>query len=161
MWIKKVINQDDFIVVLAVVFVVGLVGWFLWQDSSDSKLVGIANPAAVVCQELGYEYKIISQGKGQEGICIMPNKKSCDVWAFYAGECGTKFNYCAQQGYSTMRMTDGKDAFSPRYAVCVDKGKIVGSISGLMGLTEKLKPGCQDKVVDSIPKPLNLLEAFR
>lgn len=149
---RKVISWKDFTVIFAVVFVIAF-GWYMWQVSSEAenKSIGIANPAAVMCHELGYKYEITDVPNGQIGICIMPDGQRCSGWKFYSGECGAKFNYCARNGYNTITRTDGKDAFSPKYAVCVNKKKVIGSVVDLMDLSEKLKPGCQDKTTDSAP----------
>lgn len=150
---------------VAIVFAIGFFGWYANQNlqtiSAEDNLIGIANPAAVMCQELGYKYEIINASSDQTGICIMPDGQSCNAWEFYSGECGAKFNYCAQNGYDTITMTDGKDAFSPRYAACVNEKGVIGSISELMDLTKKLQPGCQSRITNTAPKQPSLLEVFK
>jgi putative hemolysin len=48
----------------------------------------IANPSAVYCESMNYTYKIVTNPDGsQSGICVFPNGKSCDGWAYYRGEC--------------------------------------------------------------------------
>ena len=49
---------------------------------------GIANPSATFCINKGYNYTIVTAPDGnQSGICIFPNGKSCDGWAYFRGEC--------------------------------------------------------------------------
>jgi len=153
---KKYNSWENFTVIFAVVFVIAL-GWYIWSSGAETenKSVGIANPAAVICRELGYKYKIVDTSKGQIGICVMPNGQRCNGWKFYSGECGVKFNYCTQNGYDTITMTDGKDAFSSSYAVCAKNDRVVGSVAILMNLSEKLKPGCQNKTINSITESTN------
>jgi putative hemolysin len=46
------------------------------------------NPAAVFCQEQGYQSEIRTAEDGsQYGVCIFPDGSECDEWAFYRGEC--------------------------------------------------------------------------
>ncbi|NHW24231.1 MAG: DUF333 domain-containing protein [Archaeoglobales archaeon] len=52
---------------------------------------GVANPAAVYCKQMGYEYRIENTAKGQAGICVFPDKTECEEWAFFRGECGQKW----------------------------------------------------------------------
>ncbi len=104
--------------------------------------IGIMNPAAIYCEELGYEYKIISVSDGQQGVCVLPDKKQCDEWAFLNGGCGQEYSYCAKQGYQTTTVSDGKNPFSREYAVCLSKeGKSIGSVTDLMNLSEKATRG--------------------
>jgi len=50
---------------------------------------GLPNPAAVYCQEQGYEYEIRTAADGsQSGVCIFADGSECDEWAFYRAECG-------------------------------------------------------------------------
>jgi putative hemolysin len=50
--------------------------------------VGLANPAAVFCQEQGYDWQVrTDQDGGQYGVCIFPDGSECDEWAFFNGQC--------------------------------------------------------------------------
>lgn len=106
----------------------------------------IANPAAVYCIDLGYQYRIVSDGSGGEtDVCEMPNGTECSAWDFLAGKCGQDYSYCAQQGYGIETVSDGKDGFSPEYAVCVDeKGVDIAPVTVLSQLAEKAS-GCGDR----------------
>jgi len=108
-------------------------------DAKDQdELIGTANPAAVYCIEMGYEYGVISESSGQRGICIFPDRTRCDAWAFLQGKCGQSHSYCEKCGYSTQTASDGKNQFSREYAVCVSKeGRQMGSVTELMDLGEK------------------------
>ena len=53
--------------------------------------VGTANPAAVYCDELGYDYEI----RGSKGYCKFLFGE-CPEWDFYSGKCSPEMNYCAQ-----------------------------------------------------------------
>lgn len=49
---------------------------------------GLANPAAVYCEEQGGEYEIRTADNGsQDGVCLFADGSECDGWAFYRGEC--------------------------------------------------------------------------
>lgn len=78
------------------------------------------NPAAVYCNELGYKYDLVKTAQGEKGICILPDEK-CDEWDFFAGKCGKDYSYCVKNGYDIETVSDGKNPYSPEYAVCVPK----------------------------------------
>lgn len=122
----------------------------------------IPNPAAVYCTEMGYNYTIAKLEDGSEiGYCIFPDNTSCPAWDFYAGTGGQDWSYCAKNGYITVAMTDGKDPYSPVYSACAECAvkaelnaldssnadlRIVGSVSELMNLSEKLMSTCSLEV---------------
>ncbi|MDD1670286.1 MAG: DUF333 domain-containing protein [Methanomicrobiales archaeon] len=48
----------------------------------------LANPAAVFCEEKNYGYEIRKNPDGSEyGVCIFPDGRECEEWAFYRGTC--------------------------------------------------------------------------
>jgi len=48
----------------------------------------LANPAAVFCKEKNYQYVIRKNPDGSEyGVCIFPDRRECEEWAFYQGTC--------------------------------------------------------------------------
>jgi putative hemolysin len=107
---------------------------------------GFMNPAAVYCNTLGYEYKIIHEPSGDRGVCILPDKTECDAWAFLEGKCGQEYSYCAILGYDVETRTGFNDPFSRECAVCVSKqGNVIGSVTELIGLSEKCGKGSADR----------------
>jgi hypothetical protein len=60
---------------------------------------GLANPASLYCQDLGYTEETRENASGQYGVCIFPDGSECDTWDFLSGRCGQEFSYCAQQGF--------------------------------------------------------------
>jgi putative hemolysin len=101
----------------------------------------MANPAATYCKELGYEYRITLNNKGEEGVCVFPDGKECEEWKFLAGKCGQERSYCARQGFDIVTKTNGKNSLSREYAECVSGGEAVGAVSDLMGLSQKATRG--------------------
>jgi putative hemolysin len=116
-----------------------------WQaeaiSSCDQNAPGMANPAAVYCRDLGYEYRIANTDRGQHGICVFPDGSQCDEWGFLQGQCGRSHSYCAKQGYNLMTRTDGKNPFSREYSVCVHDEREIGAATELMGLSAKATRG--------------------
>jgi C1A family cysteine protease/putative hemolysin len=107
------------------------------NDNNENK-IGTANPAAVYCNSLGYDYQTESSEDGQVSICNFPDGTSCDAWRFLEGKCGAEFSYCAKNNYKQVVKTDGKNSFSPTYAVCVDNElNEIGSVIKLADI-EKL-----------------------
>jgi len=60
---------------------------------------GLANPASVYCQGLGYEEETRENDEGSYGVCIFPDGTECDSWDFLAGRCGQEHSYCVKQGF--------------------------------------------------------------
>jgi putative hemolysin len=60
---------------------------------------GLANPASVYCEGLGYQLELRNDESGTYGMCIFPDGSECDEWDFLAGRCGQEHSYCVQQGY--------------------------------------------------------------
>ncbi|PIU88736.1 hypothetical protein COS64_02515 [archaeon CG06_land_8_20_14_3_00_37_11] len=47
----------------------------------------IANPAAVYCEDKGYNYDIRDTPIGQDGFCVFNDSSECSGWDYYHGEC--------------------------------------------------------------------------
>ncbi len=93
--------------------------------------VASANPAALYCEALCYEYQVVKTPEGERGICVFPSGERCDAWAFYRGEVYPEYSFCARAGYgiATRKSATGT------YAVCVAAdGSELGSVSECMGL---------------------------
>jgi len=73
-------------------------------------MMGIANPASVYCQGLGYTEETRTNDAGEYGVCIFSDGTECDTWDFLAGRCGQSFSYCAQQGYTLEEVPDSNIA---------------------------------------------------
>ena len=125
--------------------------------------VGLANPAASYCVEMGYEYEIIVGPKGQHGVCRFPDGLEADAWAFFEGREAKEYSYCARQGYDIKTIRDGRSSFSQYCAVCVDKeGREIGAVEELLELKSKvIKATISRSRLDSLagppPKPLRRL----
>jgi hypothetical protein len=49
----------------------------------------MANPASVYCTQQGNKLEIRTAADGsQNGVCVFPDGKTCDEWAYFRGECG-------------------------------------------------------------------------
>lgn len=115
--------------------------------------VGMANPAAVYCMELGYEYRIEKRDSGEYGVCVLPDGE-CRAWDFLTGRCGREHSFCALNGFDLEVRNDGKDSLSRNYAVCVDDGEVIGSVSELMALSERCTdPRLVSASVPDLPAP--------
>ena len=72
--------------------------------------VGLANPASVYCQGLGFTEETRENELGQCGVCIFPDGSECDTWDFLAGRCGQEHSYCVQQGNEIKAIEDSNIA---------------------------------------------------
>ncbi|WP_235855600.1 protease inhibitor I42 family protein [Methanofollis fontis] len=74
--------------------------------------VGMANPSAVWCDEMGYDYEIRKDADGNEyGVCIFPNGTEMDAWEAYraamtAGAPAVTLNESADG--TTVDLTEGE-----------------------------------------------------
>ena len=66
--------------------------------SEGEPAVGMANPAAVYCEGLGYATEDVVTDAGVDAACIFPDGSRCGAWDFLSGRCGQSFSYCAQNG---------------------------------------------------------------
>ncbi|UCH51196.1 MAG: DUF333 domain-containing protein, partial [Chloroflexota bacterium] len=107
---------------------------------NESGNIGVRNPAAMYCNEMGYEYKIIKTADGEKGICVLPDGKECDAWAFYRGECGEEFSYCAKNDLLVAPKAE-KDGFATKCTTCVLPDESRKTVSELLNLGEKCTVG--------------------
>ena len=68
------------------------------EESAGEPVVGLANPAAVYCEGLGYSYAPRETAAGMDAACIFPDGNECGQWDFLSGRCGQEYTYCLQQG---------------------------------------------------------------
>ena len=104
--------------ILLILLVILLVGCTQQNSSKESHTsttkMKIANPAAVYCSGLGYEYIYKPDGS----LCRFPNGEECKAWDFFNGKCGEKYTFCEKHGGKIL--TARKNcSFSSEYAVCV------------------------------------------
>jgi len=83
----------------------------------DEVVVGLANPAAIYCEGLGYSLESVERDGGMDADCILSDGTRCAAWDFLSGRCGQKLTYCEMQGgtleeaanIGTCRFSDGSD----------------------------------------------------
>ncbi len=57
--------------------------------ATDMPQAGMPNPASVYCEQNGNKLEIQTASDGsQSGVCVFPDGKTCDEWAYFRGECG-------------------------------------------------------------------------
>lgn len=102
--------------------------------------IGVRNPAAVYCTEMGCEYQLEKTENGERGICVMPSNEECDAWAFYSGECGREFSYCTKKGWVVAPQAE-KDCFATNCTTCVLPDGSHKTVSELLDLNDKCAVG--------------------
>ena len=95
---------------ILMVLVVCLAGCAGKTRQPEVSPVGLANPASVYCQGLGFTEETRENELGQYGVCIFPDGSECDTWDFLAGRCGEEHSYCVQQGYEIQAIEDSNIA---------------------------------------------------
>ena len=57
--------------------------------ATDMPQVNMPNPASVYCMRNGNKLEIHTAADGsQNGVCVFPDGRTCDEWAYFRGECG-------------------------------------------------------------------------
>ncbi len=77
----------------ALAFIV--VAYFAFSTSPQQNS-GLANPAAVYCEDQGNVYEIRTDSKGgQYGVCVFSDGTECLGWPYFRGECpSNNFQSC-------------------------------------------------------------------
>jgi len=83
---------------------------------------GMANPAALYCQKLGYEYRVVPTAEGERGLCVVAPGVEYDAWDFYKGKVGQEYSYAARHGYDIKTKQVNRGTYIEEYAVCVSRG---------------------------------------
>jgi len=99
--------------------------------------MGIPNPSAVYCEELGYEYTIESTPQGERGLCKLPNGEVVSAWDFLKGKVAQEYSYCSQQGYEIKTVRDPEICSqfgTVECAVCALEDGTEVEVTELMGL---------------------------
>lgn len=61
-------------------------------------VLALKNPAAIYCEELGYEYRL----EGNKGYCFIQEDVRIEEWAFYSGSQGKEYGACNRSGFETV-----------------------------------------------------------
>ncbi len=102
-----------------------------------TQVFGIANPAAVYCEKLGYQSIIQEDEDGQRGFCQFPDGSAVDEWKFFVGEEGEEYSYCQKQGLEIKTITSEQCQYASKCAVCILKNGTEVKATELMGLNLK------------------------
>ena len=72
--------------------------------ASGQERIGMANPASVYCVQSGYRLEIRTGADGgQYGVCLFPDGAECEEWAFFRGECGSRYRKIPDSPPETIR----------------------------------------------------------
>lgn len=118
--------------------------------SFTQSALGIANPAATYCQDLGYEWTIEKTEGGEIGICKFPDGTAVEEWEFLKGKSGEEWSYCKQKGYVLKTLSDSEKCssiYSEDCAICVLEEGVEIEASKLLGFETKLE-SCGNKICD-------------
>ncbi len=85
--------------------------------------VGPGSPAARYCARLGYASQLAKGDGGESGRCVFgADAGGCDDWAFYQGQCGTQYSYCATHGGAIATTVFDAGTWVGTKAVCTVNG---------------------------------------
>ncbi|MBD3260575.1 MAG: DUF333 domain-containing protein, partial [Candidatus Altiarchaeales archaeon] len=80
------------------------------------------NPAAKYCEDLGYDYVIVSTPQGELGLCRFNEADNATDLDFLTGKAKTQYSYCARKGFETKTIQNQSichHPFTSECAVCV------------------------------------------
>lgn len=108
--------------------------------ATDGAQVNMPNPAAVYCEQNGYEHEIRTADDGsQNGVCIFPDGSTCDEWAYFRGECAPAL--------ATTEASDGSSGGSSDTEQDASGGYMppgtTEEIADWWGLIKSTQPGAQ------------------
>ena len=83
--------KNIILIVVLILIIAGLVYYFGFYQkkpaAEENQNTGIANPAAVYCQNQGGAGATMNFISGQRGFCLFPDGSRCDEWDLYRGYC--------------------------------------------------------------------------
>jgi putative hemolysin len=89
--------------------------FFRGECAPASQGGSMPNPASVFCEEQGFKLEIRTASDGsQTGVCIFPDGRECDEWAFFRGEC-TPFGSSEFDSYGWKIYTNDALGYSFHY----------------------------------------------
>ena len=96
-------------------------------------MIGLPNPSAVYCENLGYRYEIRTKSDGSQlGFCIFDGEE-CPAWDFFNGLCGEEYTYCSKMG-GILIIIKSQYSHTSVYAACIlSSGKICYEFDYAMG----------------------------
>ncbi len=91
-FINKITNMKNILLAVVLILIVaGLVWYFgFYQKKTvgeENQNTGIANPAAVYCQNQGGAGETRIFASGERGFCLFSDGSRCDEWDLYRGDC--------------------------------------------------------------------------
>lgn len=95
-------------------------------DGEEDPFIGVPNPAAFYCQEMGYTLEMRESGEGTEGMCVFPNGAECEQWEFLAGGCAIEWTFCQRQGYTIQAGDESGTCVFPDGSSCPEYEFFIG-----------------------------------
>jgi C1A family cysteine protease len=96
--------------------------YFLTLASTECRAA--ANPAAIYCEAMGYDYSISRDREGNTiDVCTFPDHSSADAWSFFRGREAQHFSFCEQKGFSMETERIQERNFVRDVPVCVPRSK--------------------------------------
>lgn len=83
----------------------------------------LGNPAAIYCENMGYEYVIETNEQGEsQSFCVLPDGTKVDATDFFKGKTKPEYSYCNKHGYDVVSFEEKIGDATIEKAYCV-KGK--------------------------------------
>lgn len=134
-------------------FIVAVIAIFagLCALSAAGSALAMANPAAIYCTTLGYQYTIEKTADGDFGICQFPDGSRVEEWKFFSGEEKQNYNYCGTKGYGTKTVSDGRCKYNSSCTLCVLADGSEKEVTELMNLKVPSADYSKDPALSILP----------
>ncbi|MFC1461528.1 C1 family peptidase [Verrucomicrobiota bacterium] len=83
--------------------------------------LAVPNPAALYCERLGYDYRVVETPQGAKGVVTVEPGVEFDAWDFFKGKVGNEYSYGALHGYDTECVRKDMGTYVAEYAVCISR----------------------------------------
>lgn len=95
-------------------------------EGEGDLFIGVPNPAAFYCQEMGYELEMRETNQGTVGMCVFPNGAECEQWEFLTGTCAVEWTFCQRQGYTIQAGEEIATCLFPDGSSCPEYDLFIG-----------------------------------
>lgn len=102
--------------------------------SVSATVIGMRNPAAAYCVDLGYDYEIKKTPAGEYGVCKFPDGSEAEEWKFFAGQEKREYNFCTRNGYGTKTVSDERCVATIKCTLCILEDGTEKEMFNLMNL---------------------------
>jgi len=131
------------------VMIIAFLVFFIPFHLSLAIQMGMKNPAAVYCSDLGYEFVVVKSDDGEVGVCRFPDGTESKAWTFLSGQEKREFNYCTRNGLDTKTVSDERCVYNNKCTICVFEDGREEEVTKYMNLKVFANGNEEDNQIDN------------